>query len=301
LVSSLVDVVQNKFLIASILVCFLTTACEMDQVSPAATDARPPVMIPPNVEQEPSPTPAVGAAGTPRQEIVADTGWKNLRAGLERRQLDWQTAGCGLVEEITVLRIDPGRYGFDVGYDPQGRELGDWLRSTGADIVVNGGYFQNGPDGYQPAGLIVADGMTFGESYGEFAGMLAVGAAGPELRWLKEKPYDPAEPLRAALQSFPLLIKPGGIAGFPEESEDGIRARRTVIAEDRAGRFLILIAAKGCFTLRRLSVFLSESDLELDIALNLDGGPSTGLAVAEPAEQIDAGTRLPVVLFLRTI
>jgi hypothetical protein len=279
--------------------CFLVLlllACGGAVVEPTQRDAQP-VLTRPNLD-EPSPTPRTAANVAPQAAETTDSGWNFLQAGLERRRVERQSPDCGLTEEITIVRIDPGGYAFDVGYDPQGRALGDWLVSTGADIVVNGGYFQKGPDGFEPAGLIVAGGETFGQSYGDFAGMLAVGADGPELRWLREQPYDPAEPLQAALQSFPLLIKPGGELGFPAESDDGIRARRTVIGADRTGRFIILIASKGCFTLRALSVFLFESDLDLGIALNLDGGPSTGLAVADPAEEIPSGTALPIVLLL---
>jgi hypothetical protein len=124
--------------------------------------------------------------------------------------------------------------------------------------------------------------------------MLAVTAEGPELRWLAERPYDPNEGLVAAVQSFPLLVKPGGLVGFPDE--DGLVNRRTVVAQDRQGRILFLVAPRGYFTLHQLSVFLVASDLELDIALNLDGGTSTGLLLAEPAEGIGAYTLLPAVI-----
>ena len=124
--------------------------------------------------------------------------------------------------------------------------------------------------------------------------MLAVTPAGPELRWLAEQPYDAAEPLRYGLQSFPLLVKPGGVLGFP--NEDGARARRTVIGRDRQGRFLFLVAPYGTFTLHGLSTYLVDSDFDLDIALNLDGGTSSGIALAEPAEARSPLVRLPVVI-----
>ena len=61
-----------------------------------------------------------------------------------------------------------------------------------------------------------------------------------------------------------------------------------------------LAAPKGYFTLHQLSKFLVESDLGLDIALNLDGGPSTGMLLASsPAqlfEEIPAYSVLPVVI-----
>jgi uncharacterized protein YigE (DUF2233 family) len=96
------------------------------------------------------------------------------------------------------------------------------------------------------------------------------------------------------LQSFPVLVKPGGQPGFLEE--DGLTSRRTVIAQDRDGRILFILAPWGSFTLYQLSAYLAASDLELDIALNLDGGTSTGLLLIEPAEDIPAFVPLPAVI-----
>jgi hypothetical protein len=227
-----------------------------------------------------------------------DTGWEFIQSGLERRGITLRNAEDEAVEDITILRIDPDRFHFDVAYDPQGRKLEAWLSETGAEVIVNGGYFREEQGVFFPDGLVIAGGKTIGESYGDFAGMFAVGENGPQLRWLRKAPYDPAEPLSAVLQCFPILIKSGGQIGFPAESEDGIRARRTVIGQDRNGRILFLIAARGFFTLHRLSVYLHDSDLELEIAMNLDGGPSTGMAVAGLSESIPAEYGLPVVFVI---
>jgi hypothetical protein len=126
--------------------------------------------------------------------------------------------------------------------------------------------------------------------------MLAINEGGAELRWLAEKPYRPDEPLLAALQSFPVLVKPGGQLGFPAEYEDNIQARRTVIGQDWEGRILFIVAPRGTFTLHQLSVYLTESDLNLYVAINLDGGPSTGILVAHPQEVVASQTSLPFVI-----
>ncbi|MFQ5419744.1 MAG: phosphodiester glycosidase family protein, partial [Anaerolineae bacterium] len=107
------------------------------------------------------------------------------------------------------------------------------------------------------------------------------------------RPYDANEPLQYALQSFPMLVKPGGKLGFPDE--DGQPSRRTVIAQDRDGRFLFIIAPWGKFTLHQLSAFLVNSDLDLDIALNLDGGSSSGLLWADN-QGVQAMTAVPAVI-----
>jgi exopolysaccharide biosynthesis protein len=163
---------------------------------------------------------------------------------------------------------------------------------------VNGGFFRVENEKYIPNGLTIVNGQSFGNSYESFAGMLAINDQRAELRWLAAKSYDPNEQLRAALQSFPVLVRPGGELGFPEQYEDHVQARRTVIGQDRNGQILFIIAPRGYFTLHQLSVYLAESDLNLDIAINLDGGPSTGILVANPQEVVGSQTALPLVILV---
>jgi hypothetical protein len=84
--------------------------------------------------------------------------------------------------------------------------------------------------------------------------------------------------------------------GFPAENEDNKRARRTVIAQDQYGQVLLLVTAKAYFTLHQLSLYLTNSDLELDIAINLDGGKSSGIILAQPSERIAPFSPVPVVI-----
>jgi len=147
---------------------------------------------------------------------------------------------------------------------------------------------------------VIVDGAATGTSYGPFAGMLAISEDGPQLRWLRQQPYSPGERLLAGLQSFPLLVKPGGLLGFPAQYEDNLKARRTVIGQDREGRILFLVAPLGHYTLHQLSLTLVDLDLGLDIALNLDGGPSSGIILAEPFEHIPAYSLLPLVILVHS-
>jgi uncharacterized protein YigE (DUF2233 family) len=128
--------------------------------------------------------------------------------------------------------------------------------------------------------------------------MLAIQQDRAELRWLVQRPYNSYEPLQAALQSFPILVQPGGKLGFPADREDHARARRTVIGQDKNGRILFIVAPEGYFTLHQLSAYLTESNLNLDIALNLDGGGSTGILVANPSEIITSDRLLPFVILV---
>lgn len=249
----------------------------------------------------PTPTLAVLAEQPPTAvptptPVPADTGWVLLQTGLERRQIQLLDANGRPREQLYLLRLDPTTWRLDVGYrpgDPQ--TLGQWQAQTGAQIVLNGGYFT--PE-YTATGLTVANGRASGASYEGFGGMVTINEQGTAaLRSLAEQPYDPTEQgITAALQSFPLLVKPGGQLGFPADQENGRQARRTVIGQDGDGRILFIIAPTGSFTLHQLSQWLTTSDLQLDIALNLDGGPSTGLLLTNPSEGFPAFSALPTVL-----
>ena len=240
--------------------------------------------------------PAPSLSGT--VEPIPDTDWSLLQPGLERRVIQIYNDQNQHAESLYVWRLDQNYFRMDVAYAERPKSLEAWQKETHADLVVNGGYFSIENEGYFPDGLTIANGEAFGRSFNGFGGMLAIDQSGAELRWLVQKPYNSSEPLQAALQSFPILVQPGGELGFPAERENHARARRTVIAQDRDGRILLLVAPEGYFTLHQLSVYLTESDLNLDIALNLDGGGSTGILVARPREIIPPKTLLPFVILV---
>ena len=171
-------------------------------------------------------------------------------------------------------------------------------KETKAAIVMNGGYYSIDNERYFADGLTISNGVTTGRSFSDFGGMLTVDRGGAELSWLVEKPYRPFESFLAALQSFPMLVLPGGGLGFGSERENYAAARRTVIAQDRQGRILFMVAPRGYFTLHQLSLYLTESNLNLDIAINLDGGGSTGILVADPFEVIPPTRALPFVILV---
>ncbi|HID51449.1 MAG TPA: phosphodiester glycosidase family protein [Anaerolineae bacterium] len=248
----------------------------------------------------PSPTPILPVAPTAvtptasPTPLAPDTGWEAARPGLERRVIRFFDADGRLIEHLYIVRFDPALYEFRVGYRPgEPLTLPEWQAETGALAVLNGGFFT---EEFTATGLVVVDGQAGGASYGDFAGMFAVTAVGREVRWLGTRPYDPNEPLRYALQSFPMLVKPGGVPGYTEDG--GEAARRTVVAQDGDGRILFILAPRGRFTLTQLSQTLAAADLNLDTAVNLDGGTSTGLILTDPPASIPAYTLLPTVILV---
>lgn len=255
-----------------------------------ATAVPPPL---PRDHRSPTPSPPLPITPSPLLPTPPpDTGWQPLRPGLERRIITLNDEAERPYESLYLLRLKPEQFRFEIAYQsstPKG--LLEWQAETGALIVVNGGFFT---ETNVATGLMIIEGQASGTSYADFGGMLAITEIGPEIRWLAERPYTPEEPLHYALQSFPMLIQPGGVLGYPDE--DGSPARRTVIGMDENGRFLIILTRRSNFTLHQLSAWLVASDLELDAALNLDGGTSSGLILAEPREELLPFVLLPAVI-----
>jgi hypothetical protein len=243
-----------------------------------------------------TPTPAPTPTGT--LVTIPDTGWSSLQPGLERRVIRVYNDQDQPIESVYIWRLDQNHFRLDVAFHEIPQSLESWQREMNASLVVNGGFFSIENERYFPNGLTILNGEASGSSYDGFGGMLAIRENRAELRWLVERPYEPYEQIQAALQSFPILVKPGGELGFPAERENNVGARRTVIAQDQDGRILFIVTPQGYFTLHQLSVYLTESDLALDIAVNLDGGGSTGILVANPPEIIPSKVLLPFVILV---
>jgi uncharacterized protein YigE (DUF2233 family) len=257
-------------------------------------------------KEEPGVTPTAALIATPTPvlsvpptfDTVPNPGWSLLQPGLERRVIRIYNDQNQPVESLQIWRLDQNHFRMDVAYDATPKSLETWQRETNALMVVNGGYYSIENERYFPNGLTIVNGEASGRSFNGFGGMLAIDESGAELRWLARKPYNSYEPLQAALQSFPILVQPGGGLGFGPERENNVSARRTVIGQDKDGRILLIVAPQGYFTLHQLSAYLTESDLNLDIAVNLDGGGSTGILVANPREVIPPNRPLPFVILV---
>ena len=267
------------------LALLLASGCAVFLPSPTPTPTPMPSPTP-----WPTPTPVPTAWPTPTPE-PPDTGWQPLQLGLEMRQVRVETDE--VAERLTIIRLDPAVVYFRVHYDPTTpRPVSGWAEQLQSLLVVNGGYFT--PEN-ETVGLLVSEGRVWGTPYGEFAGMLAVTPGGQvSVRWLRDRPYDPGERLKEALQSFPVLVKPDGVMGFPADADDGRPARRSVVAQDRQARILIIVAPRGTLSLHELAGFLVGSDLDLDVALNLDGGFSTGLWLGAEGATVEIDSLVPV-------
>lgn len=239
----------------------------------------------------PPPAPTHTLAPAP----VFSGGWETIRPGIERRTAqvpDQSLFGA----QAMIVRVDPSLAMFHVAYRPgDPLSLSDWRAALpGAAVIINGGFF----DEFSRAlGLVASEGQVYGQSFSGFGGMFQVTEAGPRVRSLVSEPYL-GEPLWHAVQSFPMLIEAGGVLA-PRGDGFETPARRTIIAQDSAGRILLIITPLSEMSFSAAQDWLLNGDLDVQIALALDGGRSTGL-VLDHVEGSDilypAFDRLPGVI-----
>lgn len=216
-------------------------------------------------------------------------GWEDVFPGLAWREVRVLLSD-GFEERISVFRIDPTLNHFRVLYSPARPEfISAW--DSAARLVFNAGFFD---ENNAALGLLVTDGKMFGQSYTGFGGMFQVASDGTaRVRSLTAEPYQPGEALEQAVQGFPMLLRPDGT--LYTDTGDA-RARRTVLGQDAAGNIVLVVVPHETFTLAELATWLTtDPDLNLMVALNLDGGGSTGY-YAGPNNITPSYVRLPAVV-----
>lgn len=218
-------------------------------------------------------------------------------ADLTHTSPQWQTLGRGLsftrveviregedrevVATLAVVKIDPASNAFRVFHHaPQ--SITAWQQELQAPIVFNASYY--GP-GYQPVGLIIADGRASGPANNrQMRGMFVAEPKGisPDLPRatildLLATPVNPKNlPWTQGVQSFPLLLDYKGNIRVRDSDK---KSDRTVIATDRVGNILVFNTSNRYFTLREMAQFLKASKFEIDSAMNLDGGSEAQLLI----------------------
>ncbi len=307
--------------LAMLLVVFLLAYCKGVQGDPVSTP-QPLISATPLRHSTPSPslaTSSVEAMGpvksTSRPDTQAPTDpptvtptprpWQPLAPGISQRYIPVEVPGTKAQAYVYALKIDPAYATFRIHYDrDQPRFIEQWQAETQAQIIVNGGFFTGNNT---PHGRIIVDGRLFGAplNYGDESigvpGLFAILDDHVELHALGHASYNPrGMKFDQAIECYPLLLLPGQQPTYPVET--GERARRTLIALDTAGHVVILISDLPLFSLHELAVWLAEIDLELDSALNLDGGRSSGLMVSLSAAPVlfPAYVPLPIVIGVYT-
>lgn len=213
---------------------------------------------------------------------------------------NWTTIAQGLEQDIIrdgavvfqAVRIDPNQYSFRAHYRPNAPlTLSEWQTELPtAEIIVNANFFT--PEN-TVLGLLISDGIQYGASYTDRGGTFFVNASTVGIRSNITQPYQ-GEAYTQAVQAFPMLVDNG--QPTYNNSEDTAISRRTVIAQDTEGHIILLVTAGFGLSLYDLSQYLSNSDLNIVSALNLDGGGSTMMSIASSETTVVSLDPVPIVL-----
>jgi uncharacterized protein YigE (DUF2233 family) len=263
----------------------------------------PPTLTPePSRTPEPTPGPEAfptfapaNALQTPLPAVTFDNTWRAVKPGLDVILI---RARVGTRDELmSVVRVDPNQHLIRVLYDPTTpRDVRDWMQHHEADAAINAGFFL---ETKETAGLLVVAGQEFGRSYEGFGGMFAMRGAQPSIQWLRQQPYRTDPTIAFAVQSFPTLLINGRV---PQGINDnGARDRRSFVAIDRAGNVLLGTTHTAAWSVTDLARWLAGARiLDTRDALNLDGGPSTGMWVRSTidAALVNSLTPVPSVIVI---
>ncbi|MEL6308394.1 MAG: phosphodiester glycosidase family protein [Chloroflexota bacterium] len=230
-------------------------------------------------------------------EITTDT-----EADTESSSSDeWQSVLPGLEQRLyrtdltffQAVRIDPTLFRFQAHYQPSNPlTLDEWsAQLPDAEIIINTNFFALDNS---VQGLLIANGVAYGQAYRRRGGTFFVSADGSVgITSNQSQPYA-GEPYAQAIQAFPMLIM-NGLPAY-NNSDDRIPARRTIIGIDTEGRVVMLTTPGLGISLYGLSQYLAETDLNLQIALNLDGGGSTMMKIATTDTTVNSFDPVPAVL-----
>jgi len=185
------------------------------------------------------------------------------------------------VDSLAVVKVDPVYNAFQVLHG-QPRSITVWQKELGAPVIFNASYYCRNN---QPCGLILSNGKPIGPRHNSrMRGMFVAEPKGlsPDIprATILDLTITPINvktlPWTQGVQSYPLLLDYKGRIRVRSSPKT---AQRTVIAIDRNGYILIFNTNQAYFTLHDFANFLKASALEIDSALNLDGGSEAQLYI----------------------
>lgn len=206
--------------------------------------------------------------------------WRSLGRGLNFTEIQ-VSRNQEPVDTLAVVKVDPAVNAFQVLHG-QPRSITIWQQELGAPVIFNASYYCRNA---QPCGLILSNGKPIGPRHNSrMRGMFVAEPKGlsPDIprATILDLTITPINvktlPWTQGVQSYPLLLDYKGHIRVRSSSKT---AQRTVIAIDRHGYILIFNTNQAYFTLRDFAHFLKASTLEIDSALNLDGGSEAQLYI----------------------
>ena len=226
------------------------------------------------------------------QTVVVAPAWTSVDQGIERIALSAQFASS---THIIAYAFSPEDYVFRFTFSTSSQFVSGWQKTVPESVAAfNGAFFHE--DQY-PSGTLITQGVSVGtRSFDtDKSGLLDLA---PIARIVDGVNQDlNAAPGREAAQSFPMLVRDRQPSVL---TESGKTARRTFAAERDDGAIVLGVVTDGTLTLYQLAHDLARRELRLRTALNLDGGPSSGMSVHLPIwqEVSDSLTPIPISIIV---
>jgi uncharacterized protein YigE (DUF2233 family) len=206
--------------------------------------------------------------------------WRALAQGLNYAEIQ-VFRNDEPVDTLAVVKVDPANNAFRVEHH-QPQSITAWQEELGAPVIFNASYYCHNA---QPCGLILSNGKPIGPRHNSrMRGMFVAEPKGLSPDIPRATILDLTSthisvknlPWTQGVQSYPLLVDYKGHIRVRNSQKT---AQRTVIACDRNGFILIMNTNEAYFTLHDFARFLKDSTLEIDSALNLDGGTEAQLYI----------------------
>ncbi len=235
------------------------------------------------------------ASSTTSSASSSVTTWSSRTVGIDRLQVAFSSSTAST---IVVYRFALDAYTFGFEHATAAAAVSEWLaRDSSAVFIANGLYFH---EDYLPSGWFKTDGKIVGKrSFDRDKSALLELAPNVGIYLMPAEISKHMSSSREAAQSFPVLLSDGRAA---VKEESGKVARRTFVGTDKHHKFLYVgVVPYAGISLFELSRALTKLPVQWDVVLNLDGGPSSGMAfrdVSQP-ELIDSYVTVPNVLVVR--
>ncbi len=210
---------------------------------------------------------------------------EQLPRGLTRRTLNIDDRHIVL----DVMNLTAQNLSMSLLNEPSNaRNVKEWRASTNADLVINGTYFdeKNTPTGfYSLNGSASATPWPRAEDQlatASYSFLVEVVDGKLKLSYLPDNPR--TEPSVNGFLSFPTLIADGKSL---VTADTGLRAQRTMLAQDASGGVYLITIEKGSVSLFEAATWLLAQPEGFVLAGNLDGGPSTGISYTDGKRVFD--------------
>ena len=207
---------------------------------------------------------------------------------------------------MLFIKVDQAKWQWFSQNNPQHPlSLIEWQKKLQSPLVINGFYFDenNQPTGFYqvekgPPSKTKWPSLEKQKKATSYTGLVTINAKyGMRLKYLPYSPQKEPPQESSNFLSFPTLVA-GGFSLIKTDSKK--YARRTALAMDRDDNIYIIITELGTLSLYELAKWIEQQPEKIDIAVNLDGGKSTGLIYKDKDTLLKTpAIKLPNVLYLK--